>query len=69
MNIKELLKGKKSYIIAGILILIVVCEKVLGIDVPGIEVGNETLNYILAALGVSTMRAAIASNGNGNPPA
>lgn len=61
----EFLKGKKVYLLAAAVVLIVVCEKLLGIDVPGVEVGDNWMDFILAALGLSTVRAAIAKTGNG----
>ncbi len=64
-SIIEFLKGKKVYLLAIIVVLIVVCEKLLGIDVPGVEVGDNWMDFILAALGLTTVRAAIAKTGNG----
>lgn len=58
-SIIEALSGKKTYIIAGVLILVVVVEKGLGIDVPGVDLGNDWLTTVLAALGLGTLRAGI----------
>ncbi|MFM8700007.1 MAG: hypothetical protein ACKOC1_01215 [Hyphomicrobiales bacterium] len=41
------------------LVLVVVVEKGLGIDVPGVDVGSDWLTQILAALGLGTLRAGI----------
>lgn len=58
-SIIEAISGKKTYIIAGVLILVVVVEKGLGIDVPGVDLGNDWLTTVLAALGLGTLRAGI----------
>ncbi len=50
--------GYRTYIIAAVLVLVVV-EKGLGIDVPGVDVGSDWLPQILAALGLGTLRAGI----------
>ena len=42
--------GYRTYIIAAVLVLVVVVEKGLGIDVPGVDVGSDWLTQILAAL-------------------
>jgi hypothetical protein len=49
----------RTYIIAGVLLLIVIAEKGLGIDIPGAEVGDDWLFVILNALGLGTLRAGI----------
>ncbi len=51
--------GYRTYIIAAVLVLVVVVEKGLGIDVPGVDVGSDWLTQILAALGLGTLRAGI----------
>ena len=58
-SIIKALSGKKTYIIAGVLTLVVVVEKGLGIDVPGVDLGNDWLTTVLAALGLGTLRAGI----------
>jgi len=52
--------GYRTYIIAAVLVLVVLVEKGLGIDVPGIDVGSDWLTHLLAALGLGTLRAGIA---------
>lgn len=49
----------RTYIIAAVLVLVVVVEKGLGIDVPGVDVGSEWRTQILAAPGLGTLRAGI----------
>jgi hypothetical protein len=58
-GIKNALAGKKTYIVAGMIILLVVVEKVAGIDVPGYDAGPDWFGEVLAALGLSTLRAGI----------
>ena len=53
--------GYRTYIIAAVLVLVVVVEKGLGIDVPGVDVGPDWLTLVLGALGLGTLRAGIAS--------
>jgi hypothetical protein len=55
-DIIEALKGKKTYIIAIIVIVVALVESVLKIDVPGVDVVNP-LEWILAAFGMSALRA------------
>lgn len=56
----EVLNGKKTYIIAAVLVLCVLVEKVLGIDVPGVEIGDDWLLVVLNGLGLGTLRAGLA---------
>ena len=56
----EWLKGKKAYIIAIVIVLLVIIEKVLGIDVPGVEIGDNWGTLILNAGGLAAIRAGIA---------
>jgi hypothetical protein len=51
--------GYRTYIIAAVLVLVVVVEKGLGIDMPGVDVGSDWLTHLLAALGLGTLRAGI----------
>lgn len=59
-GIRTALAGKKTYIVAASIILLVLVEKVAGIDVPGYEAGPDWFGEVLAALGLTTLRAAIA---------
>ena len=51
--------GYRTYLIAAVLVLVVLVEKGLGIDIPGIDVGSDWLTHLLAALGLGTLRAGI----------
>lgn len=59
-GIKNALAGKKTYIVAAAIIALVLIEKVAGIDVPGYDAGPDWFGEVLAALGLTTLRAAIA---------
>lgn len=54
-----MLEGKKTYIIAAMILLSVFVETGLGIDVPGIEMGDDWLLLVLNALGLGTLRRGI----------
>jgi hypothetical protein len=58
-SVRTALAGKKTYIVAVMIIALVVVEKMLGIDVPGYDAGPDWFNEVLAALGLSTLRAAV----------
>lgn len=53
------LQGKKTYVVAVVVVVIGVTEGLLGIDVPGVFVGPDWLTWILTGLGLSSFRAAI----------
>lgn len=53
--------GYRTYIVAVVLVLGVITEKVLGIDVPGFEVGSDWMTVVLGALGLGTLRAGISN--------
>ena len=56
----KLVDGKKTHIGVGIFVAAVVAETWLGIDVPNFHVPEgEAVNWILGALGISTLRDAI----------
>jgi hypothetical protein len=54
-------EGYRTYIISAVLILLVIVEKGLGIDIDGVEVSGDWLEQILAALGLTTLRASVAN--------
>lgn len=56
-----MLEGYKTYIVAAALALMVVLEKFLGLDVPGVDVSEDWLTLLMGALGLSTLRAGVAS--------
>lgn len=56
------LQGKKTYIIAALVVVLVGIEKFAGIDVPGFDPGQDWLAFILGALGLSSLRAGVAKS-------
>lgn len=51
--------GYKTYIVAAALAVIVVIERGLGIDVPGVTLGDDWLLILMNAAGLGTLRAGI----------
>lgn len=48
--------GKKTYIVAGIVLLLAVVEGVLGYDIPGVDIApGDVINYVLSALGLGAL--------------
>lgn len=62
--IRAALQGKKTYIVAAAFVVAVVAEKGLGIDVPGVTVGDDWLLILMNALGLGTLRAGLPKTGN-----
>ena len=58
-KVLEMLRGKKTYVIAATAIIIVVAEKVIGVDIPGVEVGDNALAFVLGALGLGALRSGV----------
>jgi len=56
----EWLKGKKTYVVAVVVVLLVVLERVVGIDVPGVEITDDWGSWIIGAGGLAALRAGIA---------
>ena len=56
------LTGYKTYVIAALILLCVFAEKILGFDIPGFEVGDDWLAFVLGALGLGTARAGAKSD-------
>jgi hypothetical protein len=54
------LNGYKTYIVAALLIVVVVSEKLLGWDIPGVQVGDNWLDYVAAAFGLGALRHGVA---------
>ena len=60
----EFLSGYRTAIAVALLLGVVAAEKLAGIDVPGVEVGNDWLVYVLNALGLGGLRGAIVAATN-----
>jgi hypothetical protein len=61
----DFLKGYKFYVLAVVVGAIGVSEGLLGVDIPGVEVGSDWLNWVLMSLGMGFGRAAVAKAGSG----
>ncbi|RMF06618.1 MAG: hypothetical protein D6773_04230 [Alphaproteobacteria bacterium] len=59
-NPVNLLPGYKTYIVSILVVLIGIAEGVLGLDIPGVTVGDDWLQYILMGTGLGSLRAAVA---------
>lgn len=58
-KLREAFSGKKTYLVAAMVIAIGLAEGVFGIDLPGVEVGEDWLAYILNGIGLGTLRAGV----------
>ncbi len=54
-----MLQGYKTYIVVLMVVAIAVCEGILGIDIPGAEMQQDWVNYVLGALGFAGLRAGV----------
>jgi len=52
-------QGYRTYIVVAVFLLCVAVEKLLGIDIPGFDLGQNWLETVLGALGLGTLRAAL----------
>lgn len=55
----DVLSGYKTYIVGAMVVLIGVIEGLLGMDIPGANVGNDWMMYILSGVGLNTLRLGI----------
>jgi len=55
--------GYKTYIVMAALLAVVVLEKVLGLDVPGVALGEDWMLVVLNAIGLGTLRHGIGKGG------
>jgi len=50
--------GYKTYFVAFLVVMIGVGEGVLGVDIPGVVVGDDWMAYIIGGLGLGSFRSA-----------
>lgn len=55
--VKQVLDGKKTYIISGVLVLLAALQ-LLGVDIPGVHLADP-VQTLLEGLGLGTLRAGI----------
>lgn len=53
------MNGYKTYIVSAMIVLIALVEGILGVDIPGAEMQGDWMNYVMAALGLGALRAAV----------
>lgn len=58
-TIRNSVSGIKTYLVAAILVLCVVAEKLLGVDIPGFDAGTNWFETVMAAIGLSALRAGV----------
>jgi hypothetical protein len=57
--LREMMKGKKTYIIAFLPAMCIIAEKVLGLDVPYFVSPDNWKEVLWAAAGLSSLRAGV----------
>jgi hypothetical protein len=55
----NVLDGYKTYIVAAIVVAIGLAEGLFGLDIPGIDVGANWMDYVLSGLGLGSVRSAL----------
>ena len=58
-NILNAVSGYKTYIASGSIILIGIVAGPLGVEIPGVDIGDNWLNYIYAGIFGGTFRSAM----------
>ena len=69
-DLRTALSGRKTHIVAAIAVLLGLLEGAFGIDIPGVDIGDDWVGYILGGLGFSTLRLGVAKSappGGGTP--
>lgn len=56
-----MLSGYKTYIVAALVTIIAIVEAA-GIDIPGAEMQEDWINYVLLALGGAALRNGVSKN-------
>lgn len=59
-GLRGVFAGQKTYVVAIMIVLCGVVEGAFGFDIPGVEVGDDWLMYILNGFGLGTLRAGVA---------
>lgn len=55
--------GYKTYLVMAALLAVVVLEKGLGLDVPGVALGEDWMLVVMSALGLGTLRHGVGKGG------
>ena len=59
----SMIDGYKTYLVMAALLAVVVLEKGLGLDVPGVALGEDWMLVVMNALGLGTLRHGIQKSG------
>ena len=54
-----MIDGNKTYLVAAFIVFVGVVEGMLGVDLPGIAIEGDWLQYIVVGLGLGSIRSAI----------
>ncbi len=54
-----IIDGKKMYVVSFFIVFVGVAEGLLGIDLPGIQIEGDWLQYVVGGLGLGSLRSAI----------
>lgn len=55
--------GYKTYLVMAALLTVVVLEKGLGLDIPGVALGEDWMLVVMNAVGLGTLRHGIQKSG------
>jgi hypothetical protein len=55
--------GYKTYLVMAALLAVVLLEKGLGLDVPGVALGDDWMLVVMNAIGLGTLRHGIQKSG------
>jgi hypothetical protein len=55
--------GYKTYLVRASLLAVIVVEKGLGLDVPGVALGEDWMLVVMNAIGLGTLRHGIQKSG------
>jgi hypothetical protein len=59
----SIIDGYKTYLVMAALLAVVVLEKGLGLDVPGVTLGEDWMLVVMNAIGLGTLRHGIQKSG------
>jgi hypothetical protein len=59
----KMIDGYKTYLVMAALLAVVVLEKGLGLDVPGVVLGEDWMLVVMNAVGLGTLRHGIQKSG------
>ena len=54
-----MIDGNKTYVVAAFIVFVGLAEGLFGIDLPGVQIEGDWLQYIVVGLGLGSIRSAI----------